>query len=139
MMSATLTGGCLCGAIRYESTGQPVLTVNCHCRDCQKASGGASTASLFVPIDSLKTTGNVKYYEKTGDSGQTISRGFCPNCGSALFGKPSIMPDLISIRPGTLDHPESFRPALDMYTSSALPWDQMDPALPKFETVPSGP
>lgn len=135
-MAALLTGGCLCGAVRYKSTEQPAMSLNCHCRDCQKASGGASTASLFVPIDSLNVTGNVKYYDSIGDSGQVISRGFCPECGSALFGKPAIMPNLISIRPGTLDHPGTFRPTMDIYTVSAQPWDHMDPALLKFPKVP---
>jgi hypothetical protein len=137
-MATFFTGGCLCGAIRYECTGQPVLSTNCHCRDCQKASGGASTAALFVPKDTLKITGDVKYYDKTGDSGQTISRGFCPHCGSALFGKPAILPDLISIRPGTLDDPSTFQPAIDIYTASAQPWDYMNPGLPKYPKLPPG-
>jgi hypothetical protein len=112
--------------------------VNCHCRDCQKASGGAYTSSLFVPKDTLKIIGDVKYYDATGDSGQTISRGFCPNCGSALFGKPAIQPDLISIRPGTLDDPSKFQPAIDIYTASAQPWDYMNPELPKYPKLPPG-
>ena len=134
-----LTGGCLCGAIRYESMGDPVVALNCHCRDCQKASGGACTASLFVPLASLTVTGPVKYYEKPGDSGHAIARGFCPECGSALFGKPSIMASLVSIRPGSLDQPELFQPVFDMYSASAQPWDHMDPALPKFAKAPPAP
>jgi hypothetical protein len=137
-MATFFTGGCLCGAIRYECTGQPLLSVNCHCRDCQKASGGAYTSALFVPKDTLKITGDVKYYDATGDSGQTISRGFCPNCGSALFGKPAILPDLISIRPGTLDDPSTFQPASDIYAASAQPWDYMNPVLPKYPKLPPG-
>jgi hypothetical protein len=137
-MTTSFTGGCLCGAIRYECTGKPVLSVNCHCRDCQKASGGAYTASLVVPKDTLKISGEVKYYDKMGDSGQTISRGFCPNCGSALFGKPAIQPDLITIRPGTLDDPSTFQPAIDIYVASAQPWDYMNPELPKYPKVPAG-
>ena len=135
-MATVFTGGCLCGAIRYECTGQPVLSANCHCRDCQKASGGTYTSALFVPKGTLKITGDVKYYDKTGDSGQVISRGFCPHCGSALFGKPTILPGLISIRPGTLDDPSTFQPAMDIYTSSAQPWDYMNPGLPKYPKLP---
>lgn len=135
-MATWLTGGCLCGSVRYECSGEPVVSLNCHCRDCQKSTGGGYSASIFVPIDSLTVTGKVKYYEKTGDSGQTISRGFCPECGSALFGKPAVMSSLVSIRPGTLDDPSIFQPAIDMYTANAQPWDHMDPALAKFATVP---
>jgi len=138
-MSTKMTGGCLCGAVRYECGGQPVLSLNCHCRDCQKVSGGPFTSSLFVPIESVAITGEVAYYDSIGDSGKIISRGFCPRCGSALFGKPSLMPTVISIRPGTLDRPNEFVPAMDIYAASALAWDSMNPELPKHATLPPGP
>ena len=135
-MMNSFTGRCLCGAVRYEFTGDAVLALNCHCRDCQRASGGASTPALFVLRNSLKISGSAKYYDSIGESGKVISRGFCPNCGSALFGQPELMPDVISIRPGTLDDPSTFRPAIDIYTASAQPWDVMDPAIPKFSAAP---
>jgi hypothetical protein len=135
-MSARFSGGCLCGAVRYECSSEPVMALNCHCRDCQKSTGGACSASMFVPSDSLHISGEVTYYEKAGDSSHLISRGFCAKCGSALFGRPSVLANLVSIRPGTLDEPARFKPALDMYASSAQPWDHMDPTLPKFPTTP---
>ncbi len=135
-MDVRLTGGCLCGAVRYECVGPPVLALNCHCRDCQRVSGSSFTASLFVPIDSLTVAGDVRYFDSVGDSGKVISRGFCPNCGSALFGKPSLTPDVISIRPGTLDDRNAFRPVMDIYVASAASWDSMDPTLPKHAKLP---
>lgn len=135
-MANSFTGGCMCGAVRYECSADPLMAGNCHCRDCQRASGGAFVPALFVPKSALTITGDVKYYEVTADSGNTLSRGFCPNCGSRLFGRPAGMPDLVGIVAGSLDDPSWYRPAIDLYTASAQPWDYMNPDLPKFPHMP---
>jgi hypothetical protein len=135
-MSASLIGGCQCGAVRYECAAEPLLTANCHCRDCQKATGSAYVPALAVPADALKITGTVKYYDNRADSGNTFSRGFCPNCGARLFGKTSGMPQFMFVTAGTLDDPSRFKPAMDIFTASAQPWDHMNPALPKFSKFP---
>jgi hypothetical protein len=108
---------------------------NCHCRDCQQATGTAFAAAMLVPREAVAITGDVKYYEVTGESGQTISRGFCPNCGSRLFGKRASA-EFLSIMAGSLDEPSEFRPTMDLYTASAQPWDYMNPDLPKFTKFP---
>ncbi|MGH7831008.1 MAG: GFA family protein [Candidatus Binatia bacterium] len=135
-MTTVFTGGCICGAVRYECSAEPIATGNCHCRDCQKAGGGAFASALAVPATALKITGEVKYYDTKGDSGQTVSRGFCPNCGARLFGKSKAMADVTTILAGSLDDPRGFRPAMDIYTASALPWTYMNPELPKFQKTP---
>jgi hypothetical protein len=134
-----LTGGCLCGAIRYEATGEPVFSLLCHCRDCQRHSGSAYNAAMRVPAAGFRVTrGAPKLYVKTADSGNRVTRAFCPECGSPLFLRVSARPDLVGIRVGTLDDPSSFRPEADIFVTSAQPWDHMDPALPKFATYPPG-
>jgi hypothetical protein len=135
-MSTNYTGGCLCGAVRYECTAEPIFMGNCHCRDCQKASGSGYEAAIGVPAPALKITGNVKYHDIKADSGSMVSRGFCPECGSRLFGKTSGMPQLAIVMAGSLDDPKQFQPGMDVYTSSAQPWDHMNPALPKFLKMP---
>ena len=84
----------------------------------------------------IEITGEVKYYENRADSGNTFSRGFCPDCGSRIFGKTSGFPQFVLITAGSLDDPSSFKPAMDFFTSSAQPWDYMDPNLPKFAKQP---
>ena len=135
-MSTSFTGACLCGAVRYECSTQPLMTGNCHCRDCQKAGGGAFSSALVVPAASLKITGEVKYYDTQGDSGQLVGRGFCPNCGARLIRKPKAKPDLAIIVAGSLDDPSWCRPTCDIYTDSAQPWALMNPELPKFSHMP---
>lgn len=129
------TGGCMCGAIRYECSAEPLAMGICHCRDCQRATGSAFAAALIVPRSAMTITGEVKYHGVTGDSGNLVSRGFCPRCGSRLFGTPA-NPDVISIQAGSLDDPSWFKPQAEIYVASAQPWDYLNPDLPKFAKLP---
>jgi hypothetical protein len=91
-MTTPLTGGCTCGAVRYECAAESVMAFNCHCRDCQRATGGAYVPAVVVPRNALRVTGEVRYFGVRGESGQILNRGFCPHCGSRLFGKPDFKP-----------------------------------------------
>lgn len=135
-MAASFTGGCLCGAVRYECSADALFMGNCHCRDCQRAGGGAYDACIGLPAAALQITGKVKYHDIKAESGNTLSRGFCPECGARLFAKTSGVPDLAMITAGSLDDPSRYKPTMDIFTSSAQPWDHMDPALPKFPKMP---
>lgn len=135
-MKLPFTGGCMCGAIRYECSAEPIMMGNCHCRDCQQATGTAFAAAMLVPRDAVSITGDVKYYDVTGESGSIVGRGFCPNCGSRLFSKPPI-PEFMGIMAGSLDDPSWFQPEADLYTSSGQPWDYLNPDLPHFAKLPS--
>jgi len=130
------TGGCICGGIRYECNADPILMCNCHCRDCQRASGGAYAALIGVARSAVKITGSVKYYEPVRDSGKPIKRGFCSNCGARLFGLPSVLPDVTIIMAASLDDPSIFKPSGDYFVASAQPWDYMNPAVQKFSKGP---
>lgn len=131
-MPDSFSGGCACGSIRYESSSAPVAMLNCHCRDCQRASGGAVSSLVVVPEARLAVKGEPKYYVTEPEPGRTLRRGFCAKCGSPLFGFAASLPGLAIIKVGSLDDPSWFKPMFDMWTSSAQPWDVMDPSLPKF-------
>ncbi len=136
-MTAPFSGGCLCGAIRYESRVEPLFSINCHCRDCQRTTGTAYAPVLAVPKGTLSIIqGKPTYYTSQSDSGETVSRGFCPQCGSGLFSKLSANPDIIGLKAASLDDPSWFQPAMDIYTDSAQPWDVMNPDLPKVPKMP---
>lgn len=131
-----ITGGCLCGAVRYKISELPKSSANCHCRTCQKASGSAYLPILFVATDALTVIGNYQEYPTQAASGNTLYRAFCPICSSALFGRNS---GITAIRPvvvATLDDPSWFKPKLDMWIADAQPWDIMDPDIPKFTGNP---
>jgi len=138
-MAAPMTGGCLCGAVRYECSGEPVLALLWHCRECERQSVSAYATGVRVPAASFRVTrGEPKLYVKTSDSGNQVTRAFCPECGCMLFLQVSARPDLVGIRVGTLDDPSWFRPEADIFVKSAQPWDYMDPNLPKYAAYPPG-
>lgn len=132
-MPRSFTCGCACGAIRYECSAEPVAMLNCHCRDCQRASGGGSSSVVAVPAAAfVLRSGQPKYYEVRGDAGHMARRGFCAECGSPVVAGSSRMPELVIIKAATLDDPSWFKPVADIWTASAQPWEHMDPSLPKF-------
>jgi hypothetical protein len=131
-MGGKITGGCACGAIRYESAAEPVAMLNCHCRDCQQASGSAYAAILVLPKAAVSVTGEPRYHKRIGDAGRAVERGFCPGCGSPIAMKLELMPDLLCLKAGSLDDPSGHAPSVDIFTASAQSWDHMDPKLSKF-------
>ena len=136
-MAVPFTGGCACGAIRYECTAEPLYMGNCHCRDCQRATGSAYFPAVGMSTTAIRfTKGTPAVYEKLADSGNTMRRMFCAQCGSPMFLTNSARADLIVLYAGSLDDPSWVRPARDIYTESAQPWDHLDPALPKFPGMP---
>ncbi|MDJ0948173.1 MAG: GFA family protein [Alphaproteobacteria bacterium] len=135
-MSQTITGGCRCGAIRYETEAEPVMTLNCYCKDCQKASGTAGSAAFVVPREAVKVDGEPKFHAVVADSGQEVHRGFCPECGSPLFGKPDMAPALMAVCAGSLDDPGWFKPGVSVYTCRAHDWSRVPNDIPSFEKLP---
>jgi hypothetical protein len=139
-METPLTGGCACGAIRYVCTAAPLLALKCHCRACQRASGTAYAAILRVPAAAFTVTqGAPSFFTVAGDSGNRVSRGFCPACGSPLFSRLSGgLAEVVGIRVGSLDDPSQYQPSLEMFVASAQPWDCLSPTLPHFPGYPPG-
>ncbi|HTV88581.1 MAG TPA: GFA family protein [Stellaceae bacterium] len=138
-MAKIRSGGCLCGAVRYESAGEPSFSLLCHCRDCQRASGTAFVAAMRVAAAGFRVTkGAPRSFVTTSDAGHEVSRHFCGDCGSPLYIQVASRPDIVGLRVGTLDDPSAFRPEADIFVKSAQPWDHMDPALPKFAAYPPG-
>jgi hypothetical protein len=135
-MGQQLSGGCACGVIHYECNVDPVLMFNCHCRDCQQASGTAYAAIVVVPKAAVEVHGDPRYHRIIGNSGKAVERGFCPTCGSQVTLKLERFPDLLGLQAGSLDDPSIYRPAMDVFTSSAQPWDYLDPAVQKHTHEP---
>jgi hypothetical protein len=138
-MADVRTGGCFCGRVLYESVGEPLFSLLCHCRDCQRQSGSAFIAAMRVPAAGFRvTTGEPKLFVSSSDAGNRVTRAFCQECGSPLFIRVSSRPDIVGLRVGSLDNPGEFRPEADIFVKSAQPWDHMNPDLPKYETYPPG-
>ena len=123
-------GGCLCGAIRYEARVSASENWYCHCRMCQKSSGSAVSTSAIVPKARLQVTrGKPKFYR----SSKFVERGFCADCGSPMFFRPT-NEDWISILSGTLDNPELAPPAGHYGVESWISWLKVEDDLKKKRT-----
>jgi hypothetical protein len=133
---ARVTGGCVCGAIRYECDAEPIMMFKCHCRDCQHVSGGGYAPVLLFPRKDVRITkGEMQQYATRSMAGGENVRGLCTTCGSRISGGKS--PDSIGILAGSLDDPSLFRPTLDMQVADAQAWDILDPSAAKFDRYPT--
>lgn len=118
-----IAGSCLCGAVRYSSSAEPVLTAVCHCRDCQKAGGGGYSVNVAVPTSSLAIEGETRVYRGTGTTGKPTLRRFCPQCGSPLFTEAEAFAGMSFVKAPTLDDSSWIQPNLHIWCDSAQPWD----------------
>jgi hypothetical protein len=133
-----LSGGCLCGAVRYQLSEPPRLVLSCWCRVCQYIGAGSSTVSATFKASSISVTGELRQYRSTADSGQSVRRQFCANCGTHVLAHSETFPSLMFVRIGTLDDPGSVRPSVTMWTASAPSWAPIDPRLPMLDQQPPG-
>lgn len=122
------TGRCLCGDVQYEIVGEPFIARICWCQVCQKISGNG-TANAIFPSAAIAVSGAMSSFTSSADSGNEITRHFCPKCGSHLFANASASPQFRVVRLGTFDDPSSIVPTINMWVSSAPSWACMDPAL----------
>lgn len=128
-----MVGGCLCGEIRYEVSGQAKASFTCFCRDCQRAGGTESIQGFLVDKTAFRIVqGTPKATSRKADSGKTVTRNFCASCGTHLFALFERMPELVGIRTCSLDEPAQVPPALALFTGSAQPWTEIPMHLPSY-------
>jgi hypothetical protein len=136
-MSKAFTGGCACGAIRYEIPSEPISENHCQCRDCQLMSGtGHGSYLAFLQRADVKLKGGAKHWNIVADSGNMKTRAFCPVCGSPVYMTFAAAPDVFVVHAASLDDPDRFNPQKVMYNSRHHLWDTLDPALPRFDQMP---
>jgi hypothetical protein len=129
-------GGCACGALRYRLMAEPLIVHACHCRDCQRLTGGAFALNIwierrFVEADHPPLASAML----TAGSGKPHEVFRCPECATALWSKYHAAPgDTVLLRAGTLDHPEAVTPDVHIFTRSKLPWVELPAGVPAFET-----
>jgi hypothetical protein len=131
-----ITGGCLCGAVRYRSAAHPITTRVCWCRLCQYLGAGSGTVNVCFPSEGFTVEGATTDHRSVADSGSVMHRQFCPRCGTPLFSSAESRPHLIFVRAGTLDDPEAARPAMTIWTAAAPTWAAIDTRIPSLAGQP---
>lgn len=135
MDKVLVTGGCLCGAVRYEYDGEIGGAAYCHCADCRRVSGGPFTISVRMNKDQFRlVSGEVKSFISLSDDGNQIARCFCPECGTPIYGYRPQQQDRFFVKAGTLDDPKLVRPTDQFWTKSSVDWAHIPADLPSFET-----
>lgn len=137
-MNKPYTGGCACGAIRYEVSDVAVFQNHCQCLDCQTRSGTGHGSYLTFPNrEQVKVTGEVKTWDIVADSGNIKTHAFCPTCGSPVYLSFAAMPELFTVHATSLDELARFKPQAVTYAARGQVWDYLDPAMLKFDKMPN--
>lgn len=130
------TGQCHCGAIRYETSGDPVYHAVCHCHDCRRATGAPMVGWALFPQSSVAISGTPKTYE----SSEHGRRLFCGDCGSSLFYTNAVVfPGLIDVQTGTLDDPDFMPAGAQVQVAERVGWVADLASIPEFERYPAMP
>jgi hypothetical protein len=134
-----LTGGCLCGAVRFEVNEPLVAALYCHCTRCQRRTGSAASVSALVAPGSLRVTSGEELI-RSFDPPDGAKKAFCSGCGGALWAQSTADPEVFFVRLGTFDADPEVRPSYRQFVAYAAPWEPIpDDGLPRFpERRPPG-
>jgi len=127
------SGGCLCGALRYEAEGEPKFAGHCYCEDCRKASGSGFIPFMGFPSSAVRIRGETLKYTSKAANGNNAVRNSCPVCGSLVFGGEVGKDTTFTIYAGTLDDPSRFHPTVAVFTSNHPDWAVIPPDLKIFD------
>ena len=135
--AATRSGRCLCGGVRFEVHGQPVIVAHCHCVDCQRLTGAGHSTGAMFPVERFRLMGSVAEYKLQSASGNEVTRVFCPACGSPILGRNTGMAGVVTIALGAFEDSSGFVPQVTVFARNRKPWDTMDESLPTFAAQPA--
>jgi hypothetical protein len=131
-MGAIREGGCLCGAVRFRTDGEPVNVRICHCRTCQKAMGSPFFARALFDQRTLSVEGDTARYL----SSEALERVFCTACGSRLFSRRT-NGTMVGVALAAFDDRNAFVPTEHIFVADKMDWVQLNDGLPQYqETVP---
>ena len=135
-MADKITGGCACGRVRYALADTPIFQIRCYCDDCRRASGSAFADVMMVAADRLIVTTEPRYHTVTAESGRTMSRGFCDQCGSPVLIRRADTQTIAFIQAGSLDDPALFNPQVVVFTCHAPKAWSLPDNVPSYDRVP---
>ena len=135
-MPKKIKGRCQCGAVRYETSVEPVMAGHCHCTDCQKSTGTGHASGAGFPAGKVKFTGKLKSYKSKTASGGTATRKFCPVCGGRISYESTNWPGMLLVMAGSLDDASFLKPGMAVFGKRKHAWDHMDASIQTFEAMP---
>jgi len=139
MSDVLTTGQCLCGDVTYTLTGEPIRMIQCHCKDCQRATGTGHISNAFFKSDQFEVKGELKAHEQVAASGNNNIRYFCPNCGSRIYNEIASRKGIVGVAAGTADNNDWYDPAMVIYCKERSAWDLTSTDVPNFDEMPPPP
>ena len=134
--NAHFSGGCLCGALRYDAHGAPLYAGHCYCGDCRKASGSGFIAFIAFARANVHFSGPVRQHRSPSASGRVAVRNFCAQCNSLVYGGERDISESFTLYAGSLDDASLFRPTIAIFTRGRPAWAVIPPGLTCFEGAP---
>ncbi|ROT39232.1 DUF636 domain protein [Sodiomyces alkalinus F11] len=134
-----IEGGCICGAVRIQSTGEAQAKALCYCLDCRKTTGSTFSTNILVPAEGFTLTkGTPKEFAKTANSGKTITSFFCGDCGTTLWRETETYTGSKILKVGTFDHAsalEDAKPLVELFTRNRPSWQTPIAGVEQKETL----
>jgi len=127
----------MCGAVTYAVSGEPMFVGHCACENCQRSTGAGHSSVAAFPEPALRAGGELTSFAAKGDSGQATTYQFCPKCGSRLFTRAEMMPNVVMVTLGTMDAAADLTPSMLIYGKRRRAWDHVDPSVPVFQEMPA--
>jgi hypothetical protein len=136
-MASNVQGRCLCGHVVYEYGGSVGPANYCHCEDCRRCTGSAFNIGVRFDLAEFRiTSGAPKGFTKRGESGNELTRHFCPQCGSPIYTSSPKHPEYVYVKAGTLNDPTIVKPIRQSWVSSAVSWSKVPGGISSFAKGP---
>lgn len=132
----SMTGGCMCGAVRYKISEKPMAAALCHCNRCRTQSGSAFSTVIIVKRSTFGLEGPTNVFEDIGASGERVGRRSCAKCGSPLTTEPDVAPDVMFVKAGGIDNNEWFEPIMELFVTRRRPWVAAVAGAQQFDSNP---
>lgn len=135
-MKRKYTGKCLCGEVTYVAYGQPIVVAQCHCEQCRRLSGTGHTVGAMFVSDAVAVSGKLSEFKYSSDKGSEVTKLFCANCGSPIYGKNTRIPGHLPLTLGTMDDASELSVEVVIFERDKRHWDQLGRDVVSFATQP---
>lgn len=135
-MTNTYTGKCLCGEITYTATGSPIVVAQCHCEECRRLSGTGHTVGAMFAAEAVAVSGQLSEFSYSSDKKSNVTKAFCANCGSPIYGKNTRLPDHLTLSLGTMDDASELDVEVVIFERDRPHWDRLGEDAVSFATQP---
>jgi len=135
-MSKTHAGSCLCGAITYIATGPPIVVAQCHCEECRRLSGTGHTIGAMFAAEAVTLRGELTEFSYKSNLGSTVTKAFCPGCGSPIYGQNTRSPGHLTLSLGTMHEASGLAVDVVIFESDQPHWDRLGDDVVRFAAQP---